>query len=83
MLFDGGFESLSHHREHFDKRLREPQPPSGVFRQAQCDSLVAMFFKFWVCCFRFQVLGLWFMVYFGFFDGGVLSTNKKDVFLYF
>ena len=56
---------------------------SGVFRQDQCDSLVAMFFKFWVCCFRFQVLGLWFMVYFGFFDGGVLSTNKKDVFLYF
>ena len=56
---------------------------SGAFRQAQCDSLVAMFFKFWVCCFRFQVLGLWFMVYFGFFDGGVLSTNKKDVFLYF
>ena len=58
---------------------------SGVFRQAQCDSLVAMFFKFWVCCFRFQVLGFGFVVYglFCCFDGGVLSTNKKDVFLYF
>ena len=30
LLFDGGFESLSHHRE--------PQPPSRAFRQAQCDT---------------------------------------------